>query len=333
VTNDDRLFRYRAALFVRADEVGVSQACREFNVHRSTYYRWRPRVQQWGLDALRPRERRPPRMPNRTAPWVEQKVVAFALGFPGLGPRRIAAELARPQWGSVLLSASGIWRILGRHGLSTRAKRLALVAGAAIPPGPERPPQEPERHLDAKQPGDLVQLDCFSVGRLSGTKGRVWQYTAIDVASGYTWADLHSTPHNPAAKFTSVLLSRVHADLTEAGWPLRRVTTDNGSEFRSRHFRQTAEQLAIKHRFIKAGRPQSNGAVERVQRTILEECWRRTFARALVPKSTALKRDLADYLRYYNHDRAHTGRLTKGRIPADIVYPANKMRPRPRKPL
>jgi hypothetical protein len=29
--------------------------------------------------------------------------------------------------------------------------------------------------------------------------------------------------------------------------------------------------------------------------------------------------------RYYNTDRAHTGRLTKGRVPGDIVFGARKM--------
>jgi hypothetical protein len=53
----------------------------------------------------------------------------------------------------------------------------------------------------------------------------------------------------------------------------------------------------------------------RAQLTILEECWRPSFARSLVPKITALRRDLDEYLAYYNFDRAHTGRLTKGRVP------------------
>jgi len=91
MSHDDVLHRFRVALFARAREVGVSQACREFGVHRSTYYRWLPAVLQWGLDALRPRERRRPQMPNHTPAWVEQRVVAFALGFPGFGPKRIAA--------------------------------------------------------------------------------------------------------------------------------------------------------------------------------------------------------------------------------------------------
>ena len=44
----------------------------------------------------------------------------------------------------------------------------------------------------------------------------------------------------------------------------------------------------------------------------MEECWRPSFARSLVPRYTALQRDLDSYLDYYNYDRAHTGRHTKG---------------------
>ena len=62
-------------------------------------------------------------------------------------------------------------RQLDRHGLSTRAKRYGLVSGYAAPPAPERPSPPPERHLDVQRPGQLVQLDCFCIGRLAGTKG------------------------------------------------------------------------------------------------------------------------------------------------------------------
>jgi hypothetical protein len=53
--------------------------------------------------------------------------------------------------------------------------------------------------------------------------------------------------------------------------------------------------------------------VERVQQTILDECWKPAFARYLIPKQTGLKLDLERYLRYYNTQRAHTGRWTKGK--------------------
>jgi hypothetical protein len=61
-------------------------------------------------------------------------------------------------------------------------------------------------HLNAERPGDLVQLDCFYIGRLSGTKGRCWQYSAIDVASSFVWADVRVSPVNPATRFTSALV-------------------------------------------------------------------------------------------------------------------------------
>jgi transposase len=208
-------------------------------IHPSTYYRWKRQLDRHGPEILRPRERRTPRMANQTSVLVEQRVVAFALGHPGFGPARIAAELARPKWGAIQLSTNGVWRVLGRHGISTRAKRYGLVAGYAAPLAPERPHPPPERHLQVDYPGELVQLDCFCIGRLSGTKGTVWQYTAIDVASAYTWASLQVTRRNPSAVWTSALARIVAADLAARGWRLERVMSDNASEFRSTTFGQT----------------------------------------------------------------------------------------------
>jgi hypothetical protein len=89
MTKDDVLFGYRLQLFALAGERGVSQACRLMGVHRSTYYRWKAQVDRQGLEMLRPRERRRPMMPNQLPVLIEQKIVAFSLGHPGLGPRRM----------------------------------------------------------------------------------------------------------------------------------------------------------------------------------------------------------------------------------------------------
>lgn len=329
MVNDDVLFGFRLRLFSLAAELGnVREACRIFGIHPSTYYRWRGPVLRSGLEMLRPRERRPPRMPNQLSQLVEQRIVAFSLGHPGLGPRRIAASLAQERWGGIAVSANGVWRVLRRHGLSRRMSRLSLVAGYAAPPEPERPTPLEARHVEVSHPGELVGFDCFHVGRLAGTTGRVWQYTAIDLATSFVWAELATTPLNPSAARTSALARRVAADLRSHGWRLERVLTDNGSEFRSQVFGDTVRDLGARQTFIRAGRPATNGAVERVQRTILEECWRPSFARSLVPKLTGLTRDLAAYLRFYNEERAHTGRLTNGRTPLEALIGARKMRPR-----
>jgi transposase InsO family protein len=325
VTEHDVLVGFRLRLFTLAEELGnVSAACRAMGVDRSTYYRWKRKVDRWGLEALNIRERRRPRMPNQIGPHLEHRIIAFALGHPGYGPRRISAELAREKWGEIRISEHGVWRVLVRVGLNTRSKRLALIARHRDPyeRKPDMPP--PARHIDATEPGEKVQMDCFYVGRLSGTKGTVWQYTAIDVASAYVWAELHTPQRNPRSRHTRELLHRVATELAATGWKLREVTTDNGSEFRAHEFIAAVARLGARQRFIRAGRPNSNGCVQRAQLTILEECWRPAFARSPVPKSTALAHDLIDYLDHYNHDRAHTGRLTQGRVPADIVYGARK---------
>jgi transposase InsO family protein len=120
--------------------------------------------------------------------------------------------------------------------------------------------------------------------------------------------------------------ARVARELKAAGWKLGEVTTDNGSQFRAREFGDAVQAVGATQRRIKAGRADSNGCVERLQLTILEECWRPAFARSLAPKITALEKDLDEYLHYFNYDRAHTGRLTQGRVPADIVFGARETR-------
>src|SRR4051794_1368214 len=146
MTQDDVLFGYRLQLFDMAARTTVTHACRTFGVHRSTYYAWKAQVDRQGLEMLRPRERRRPVMPNQFSAVIEQRIVAFALGHPGLGPKRISAQLARPEWGALLVSPNGVYKVLVRHGLNTRAKRLALVSGYRAPCEPPRAP-EPEPHV------------------------------------------------------------------------------------------------------------------------------------------------------------------------------------------
>jgi transposase InsO family protein len=328
MTQDDVLFSYRLQLFDLAARTTVANACRTFGVHRSTYYRWKQAVDRQGLEMLRPRERRRPLMPNQLPLLIEERIVGFSLGHPGLGPKRIAAQLRRPEWGGLLVSANGVWKVLVRHGINTRAKRLALIAGYRAPYEPPSEPAPPP-HIDVQRPGELVGVDCFFVGRLRNTKGSVWQLTAIDCYSSYAWAELVRCPEGKVSQAqTSRLVQRVARELKRAGWRLERVLSDNGTEFAKPTFTDALRALDAGHSRIHGGRPQTNGHVERLQRTILEECWRPAFARYLHVRYRGLQRELEAYLNFYNHERAHTGRLTNGAVPAELVYGAGKMEPR-----
>ncbi len=132
----------------------------------------------------------------------------------------------------------------------------------------------------------------------------------------------------PTGQQASKLARPVARELSQAGWRRQRVLSDNGGEFRNASFRETLAELGARQTLIRAGRPQRNGAVEALQKTILDECWRPAFARYLHVRFTGLRRDLERYLRFYNFERAHTGRLSRGRIPAEIVYGAQKVKAR-----
>ena len=281
-------------------------------VNRSMYYRLKKRVDRWGLEALRVRERRRPRMPNELGPHIEQRIIAFSLADPGYGPRRISAELEREKWGGLRISEHGVWRVLRRDGSNTRAGRFALIAGYAA--RYERRPPEPRR-IAAERPGELVGLDCSFIGRLSGTKGSVWQYTAIDLASGFAWGSCTPAPR---------IQEHATAGRSSTGWPGSSPRRAGGSKRRSattarssaRASSPTAWPSSVSSTAASApaARPPtatSSGSSRRSSRS--------AGGRSLVPELSALERDLESYLLTYNHDRAHTGWRTQGRIPADIV--------------
>ena len=54
-----------------------------------------------------------------------------------------------------------------------------------------------DSQVKAQRPGNLVGVDTFYVGRLKGV-GKVWQYTATDVASSYTFCWLSDWQRQPA---------------------------------------------------------------------------------------------------------------------------------------
>lgn len=108
---------------------------------------------------------------------------------------------------------------------------------------------------------------------------------------------------------------RVADDLARWGYEWTRASTDRGNEFVSHRFTRQLEELGVEHRYIKPGRAQSNGKVEQVQNTILQECWKPALIGYVEPSITGLRADLEAFLDYYNTRRPHHGRWNQGDPP------------------
>jgi hypothetical protein len=110
VSNDDVLFHFRLRVIALARELGsVRHVCRLMEVHPSTFYRWRRLLELYGPELLRPRERRQPQMPNAIPKHIEQRVVAFSLGHPDMGPHRIATGSGESCAGTDSSAAAPGW--------------------------------------------------------------------------------------------------------------------------------------------------------------------------------------------------------------------------------
>jgi len=90
--------------------------------------------------------------------------------------------------------------------------------------------------------------------RAVGDQGVGLAGSAIDIASVYAWAQLHTSDGNPRGRHCAALLRQVAHELARAGRKLEQVISDNGSEFRNPDFRAAVHHHEIEHRRIRAGR-------------------------------------------------------------------------------
>ena len=96
--------------------------------------------------------------------------------------------------------------------------------------------------------------------------------------------------------------ARARAFFAGHGITVERVLTDNGAAYISHAWRDEHAALGIKHSRTRPRRPQTNGKVERLNRTLLEEwAYRRLFT-----SEKARRAALSGWLHHYNHHRPHT---------------------------
>jgi transposase InsO family protein len=210
------------------------------------------------------------------------------------GPHRLGDHLAMPR--------STVYGVLARHHMS-RLAHTDRTSGVVV--GYQR-----------EHPGELVHIDVKNLGRIpdggghrihgraKATRGRGIGYhylhSAVDDRSRVAFSQILADEQAiTAARF----LVEAASFFAEHGVVIQRVLTDNAKAYaESVVFAETAAGLGIRLKRTRRYRPQTNGKVERFNRTLLEE-W--AYAR-LYRSNTERRRAFARWLRFYNHRRPHT---------------------------
>ena len=142
----------------------------------------------------------------------------------------------------------------------------------------------------ASKPGNLVQIDTIHHG---APIDRLYLYTLLDGCSRWAFAipSIHINTHRS--------LSFVEQARRLAPFQFSTLQSDHGSEF-SKWFTKRADERGMAHRHSRIRTPNDNAHLERFNRMIQEECIDR------IPKSLPIwKKEIPEYLRYYNEERPH----------------------------
>jgi transposase InsO family protein len=259
------------------------QAAEALGVSVRTVAKWLTRDRT----TLADRSSRPHRQPRRVSAPLEAAIVAL---------RRTRATAWQIST-ALRVPRSTVTRVLARMGLN----RVAL----SEPPGPVQRYEWP--HV-----GDLLHLDLKRLGRIVGVGHRIhgdrrrrgrrvgyeYLHVAIDDATRLTYAEVVSADDAPAC---AAFLRRTLAWFRRRGIRIRRLLTDNAMAYRSRAFCGVCRTWAVRQRFTRPYRPQTNGKAERFIQTLLREWAYRLPYRSSARRTAAL----SPYLRFYNHRRPH----------------------------
>ncbi len=329
MTTTDKVARRKLSLLQLASELeNVSRACKIMGYSRQQFYEIRRNYQTYGADGLidrLPGARGP--HPNRVSEEVAQAILAYSLEHPTHGPLRVAQALVLQ---GVQVSSGGVRGVWQRHKLLTRHERLLRledeVGKSDIKLTDEQvrllerfSPEFRERHIETRHTGDLVAVDTFMVGTLKGI-GRVYLQTVVDCHSRYAWGRLY--PNKLPVTAVHVLNEDVLPFFERPKARIDNILSDNGREYCGRPDRHPYElflQLEeIEHRTTKVRRPQSNGFVERLHRTLLDEHFRIQGRKTFYESIEQMQADLDAYLVHYNTKRPHQGRNMDGKTPHQV---------------
>jgi len=106
----EKLIQARISMLALADELqNISRACKVAGISRSHCYEVKEAFEKYGRDGLAPQPHRRPRMPNRTPPELEARILEMTREYPTYSYVRIADRLKLIGVPATANQVRGVW--------------------------------------------------------------------------------------------------------------------------------------------------------------------------------------------------------------------------------
>jgi transposase InsO family protein len=281
----------------------VSEFYRTHHLDRRVFLKYYNRYKQSGKpEDLLPRKRGPRWKTRRFIPYIEQKVIAQR--HQGLNRYEIHRVLQK-KLKERTPSPSGIYNILKRHNLNRLKPKM----------------KDAKRHIIKERAGELGHIDTHYLSKdiILTDRKRRYLVCVVDSCTRIAWAEVVNDITALTVMFSVLrLLNIIDVNFSIQ---FQELLTDNGPEFGTKEsqikhehpFQRMLMELNIKHRQTRPYRPQTNGKAERFWRTLNEDLLEETTFET----ENELKKELEQYLYYYNHERPH--QALNGKTPVEIA--------------
>ncbi len=269
----------------------VNEVAKEMAVSRQTISKWLHRYRRFGEESLYETQRKKyPPAHNKTSKQEEDRVISLAEKYWYDGVETLSDRLFEEF--EIEMNASTIYRILKRRDVRYNHHWVKTKK------------RQKKKLYCHKQLGKELQVDTKYP---FGYKVGIVIYTAIDDCSRWSYAKLYHTANaTNTVDFLKHLKERCPLEI-------KKIRTDNGTEFVNHKTRNYLESLNIEWRRNTPYCPEENGKIERFHQTLNQKSisisWENTDS------FSDLEYKLAQFLHYYNHRKRHRGLGMNGMTP------------------
>jgi transposase InsO family protein len=249
------------------------KVARHTGFSQSVIVKWCAKSDKRGYGNIPTKSSRPKQHPNQLREDVVRRIIHLRITTKRTS-EVVHALLARE---GIHTSLNSVRRTIDRHGLMKKRSPWKRFHSHVDRPIPDKP-------------GCLVQID--TIHTMQSEKKRMYTFVLIDVYSRWVYAKAYQKMS------AATTLHFVREAERRASFRFSMLQSDHGPEF-GKWF---VEQIQKKHRYTRIGKPNDNAHIERMNRTLQEECLDKQL-RTPEAFNGALKK----YLPYYNTKRLHMG--------------------------